>query len=53
VDIRGTAQAADAARAAIENLNSSYSEKELELLADYFKRLVNFWEGQRKELILK
>jgi hypothetical protein len=41
VDIRGAAQAADAGRAAIENLNSNYSDKELELLAGYFKRLVN------------
>jgi hypothetical protein len=40
-------------RAAIEKLNASYSEKELELVAAYFKRLVNVWEEQRKERILK
>jgi hypothetical protein len=41
------------ARETIGKLNSSYSEKELELVADYFKKLVNVWEQQLKELILK
>jgi hypothetical protein len=38
-------------REAIARLITSYSEKELELMADYFRRLVNVWEEERKKLI--
>ena len=38
-------------RAAQEQLVSSYSEPELELLADFFQRSVTMWEEERKKLI--
>jgi DNA-binding MarR family transcriptional regulator len=37
-------------RQAIDSLTSSYSEKELELIAGYFKKLVMVWEQERKKL---
>ncbi len=37
-------------REAIEKLNSSYSEKELELILGYLRGLVNIWEQQREKL---
>jgi DNA-binding MarR family transcriptional regulator len=38
-------------RAAQEQLVSSYSEPELELLADFFQRSVTMWEEERKKLL--
>ena len=38
------------AREAIDRLTSSYTEKELEVLADYFHRLVLLWEEEREKL---
>jgi DNA-binding MarR family transcriptional regulator len=37
-------------RQAIDTLNSSYSEKELELIAGYFRKLVEIWEHEREKL---
>jgi DNA-binding MarR family transcriptional regulator len=39
------------AREAIDKLTSSYSERELETIADYFRRLVMVWEEEREKLI--
>jgi DNA-binding MarR family transcriptional regulator len=39
-----------ASRKAIDKLTSSYSESELETIADYFSRLVTVWEEERKKL---
>ena len=39
-----------AGREAIDRLTSSYSESELETIADYFKRLVIVWEEEREKL---
>lgn len=39
------------AREAIDRLTSSYSESELETIADYFRRLVMAWEEEREKLI--
>jgi DNA-binding MarR family transcriptional regulator len=39
------------AREAIDKLTSSYSERELETIADYFRRLVIIWEEEREKLI--
>ena len=39
-------------RDAINNLTSSYSESELETIADYFRRLVIVWEEERENLQL-
>jgi hypothetical protein len=38
------------AREAIDRLTSSYSESELESMADYFRRLVMIWEEEREKL---
>ena len=37
-------------REAIDKLTSSYSESELETIADYFRRLVIVWEEEREKL---
>ena len=37
-------------REAIDKLTSSYSESELETIADYFRRLVIVWEREREKL---
>ena len=37
-------------RQAIDTFNSSYSEKELELIAGYFRKLVEIWEHEREKL---
>jgi len=37
-------------REAIDGLTSSYSESELETIADYFRRLVIVWEEEREKL---
>lgn len=37
-------------REAIDRLTSSYSESELETIADYFRRLVSVWEEEREKL---
>ncbi len=37
-------------RAAIDRLTSSYSESQLEVISDYFKRLVAIWEEEREKL---
>ena len=37
-------------REAIDKLTSSYSESELETIADYFRRLVIVWEDEREKL---
>ena len=37
-------------REAIDKLTSSYSESELETIADYLKRLVAVWEQEREKL---
>ncbi len=37
-------------RDAIDRLTSSYSEKELELLSNYFRRLTTLWEEEREKL---
>ena len=37
-------------REAINRLTSSYSESELETIADYFRRLVIVWEEEREKL---
>ena len=37
-------------REAIDQLTSSYSESELEIIADYFKRLVTVGEEEREKL---
>ena len=37
-------------REAIDKLTSSYSESELESIADYFRRLVIVWEEEREKL---
>ena len=37
-------------REAIDKLTSSYSESELETIADYFRRLVVVWEEEREKL---
>ena len=39
------------AREAIDKLTSSYSERELETIAAYFRRLVMVWEEEREKLI--
>ena len=38
------------AREAINRLTASYSESELEIIADYLGKLVEVWEEQREEL---
>jgi DNA-binding MarR family transcriptional regulator len=38
------------AREAIDKLTSSYSESELETIADYFRSLVMVWEEEREKL---
>ena len=38
------------AREAIHRLTASYSEGELEVIADYFKKLVLIWEQERQKL---
>jgi DNA-binding MarR family transcriptional regulator len=38
------------AREAVDRLTSSYSESELESIADYFRRLVIVWEEEREKL---
>jgi hypothetical protein len=38
-------------REAQEKIVSSYSEHELELLSDFFKRSVKMWEEEREKLI--
>jgi len=38
------------ARLAQDALVSNYSEKELELLSDFFKKSVNMWEKEREKL---
>jgi len=40
-------------REAINRLTSSYSESELETIADYFRRLVIVWEEEREKLQLQ
>ena len=40
-------------REAINRLTSSYSESELETLADYFRRLIIVWEEERSKLELR
>ena len=40
-------------REAIDRLTSSYSESELETIADYFRRLVIVWEEEREKLELR
>jgi len=40
-------------REAINRLTSSYSESELETLADYFRRLIIVWEEEREKLQLR
>ena len=40
-------------REAINRLTSSYSESELETLADYFRRLVIVWDEEREKLLLR
>jgi len=40
-------------REAINRLTSSYSESELEIIADYFRRLVIVWEEEREKLELR
>ena len=40
-------------REAINRLTSSYSESELETIADYFRRLVIVWEEEREKLELR
>ena len=37
-------------REAIDKVTSSYSEEELEVIADYFGRLVSVWEVEREKL---
>jgi DNA-binding MarR family transcriptional regulator len=37
-------------REAVDRLSSSYSESELETIADYFRRLASLWEEERKKL---
>src|SRR6266511_2577357 len=37
-------------REAIDRLTSSYSENELELISNYFRRLVMIWEEEREKL---
>ena len=37
-------------RQAVDRLTSSYSESELESIADYFRRLVMVWEEEREKL---
>jgi DNA-binding MarR family transcriptional regulator len=37
-------------REAIDRLTSSYSESELESIAEYFRRLVSVWEEEREKL---
>jgi DNA-binding MarR family transcriptional regulator len=37
-------------RQAIDTMTSSYSEKELELIAGYFRKLVMVWELEREKL---
>lgn len=43
----------ESSRKAQDKLVSSYSEKELELLSDFFKRTVALWEEERKKLQLR
>ena len=38
------------ARQAVAHLNASYPERELEIVADYLKRLTNIWEEERGNL---
>ena len=38
------------ARQAVALLNASYPERELEIVADYLKRLTNIWEEERGNL---
>ena len=40
-------------REAINRLTSSYSESELETIADYFRKLVVVWEEEREKLELR
>jgi DNA-binding MarR family transcriptional regulator len=40
-------------REAINRLTSSYSESELEIIADYFRKLVIVWEEEREKLELQ
>ena len=40
-------------REAINRLTSSYSESELETVADYFRKLVIVWEEEREKLELR
>ncbi len=37
-------------REAINSLNASYSDSELDVIADYLRRLVSIWEEERKNL---
>ena len=39
-----------AARKAQDELISSYSEKELEIISDVFERFVKLWDGEREKL---
>ena len=39
------------AREAINRLTASYTERELEIIADYLKKLVIVWEEEREKLI--
>ena len=41
----------DSVRAAQERLISSYSEEELQVLADFFQRSVQMWEEERRKLL--
>jgi hypothetical protein len=38
-------------REAQDKIVSSYSEQELELLSDFFKRSVTMWEEEREKLL--
>jgi DNA-binding MarR family transcriptional regulator len=40
----------EAARKAQDELISSYSEAELEIISDVFERFVKLWDGEREKL---
>jgi DNA-binding MarR family transcriptional regulator len=42
-----------AGREAIDRLTTSYSEDELELISNYFSRLVILWTEEREKLLLR
>ena len=43
----------ESARKAQEEIVSGYSEKELEIILDFFKRSVEMWKEEREKLLRK